>query len=47
MTQPEGKASRLRCCYHGWTYDLAGCLRGTPEFDRMPTFAERTMDWPR
>ena len=28
------KASRLdRCRYHGWTYDLAGRLRGTPEFD--------------
>ncbi len=23
-TEPCGKASRLRCRYHGWTYDLAG-----------------------
>jgi phenylpropionate dioxygenase-like ring-hydroxylating dioxygenase large terminal subunit len=35
VTQPEGKASRLHCRYHGWTYDLAGRLRGTPEFDRV------------
>ena len=23
----------LRCPWHGWTYDLDGSLRGTPEFD--------------
>ena len=28
-----GTATKLRCRYHGWTYDLAGNLRGTPEFD--------------
>lgn len=28
----EGTATRLRCPYHGWTYDLAGRLRGAPEF---------------
>jgi choline monooxygenase len=38
MTQPSGKASRLRCRYHGWTYDLAGRLRGTPEFDGVADF---------
>src|SRR5262245_41304400 len=27
-----GKATRMRCRYHGWTYDLAGRLRGVPEF---------------
>ena len=26
--EPAGKVSRLRCRYHGWTYDLAGRLRG-------------------
>src|SRR5262249_44099849 len=38
MTQAEGKASRLRCRYHGWTYDLAGRLRGVPEFDGVADF---------
>jgi choline monooxygenase len=37
---PEGAghATRLRCRYHGWTYDLAGRLRGTPEFDGVADF---------
>src|SRR5216683_8449255 len=26
-TQHTGKTTRLRCRYHGWTYDLAGRLR--------------------
>src|SRR5262249_13806833 len=34
----EGRATRLRCRYHGWTYDLAGRLRGTPEFDGVADF---------
>jgi choline monooxygenase len=38
MTEPSGRASRLRCRYHGWTYDLAGQLRGTPEFDGVADF---------
>jgi choline monooxygenase len=38
ITQPSGKTTRLRCRYHGWTYDLAGCLRGTPEFDGVADF---------
>jgi choline monooxygenase len=36
--EPEGKASRLRCRYHGWTYDLRGHLRGIPEFDGVEDF---------
>jgi choline monooxygenase len=35
---PEGKVTKLRCRYHGWTYDLAGRLRGTPEFDGVADF---------
>ncbi len=38
LTQPCGRASRLRCRYHGWTYDLAGALRGVPEFDGVCDF---------
>jgi choline monooxygenase len=36
--EEEGRATRLRCRYHGWTYDLAGRLRGTPEFDGVQEF---------
>jgi choline monooxygenase len=32
MTDAEGTAPQLRCPYHGWTYSLAGELRGTPDF---------------
>jgi choline monooxygenase len=38
MTAPCGKVDRLRCPYHGWTYDLAGQLRGVPEFDGVCEF---------
>jgi choline monooxygenase len=36
--ESRGQASRLRCRYHGWTYDLQGRLRGTPEFDGVEGF---------
>lgn len=26
---------QLRCRYHGWTYDLAGCLKSGPELDAI------------
>jgi choline monooxygenase len=38
LTEPQGKVTKLRCRYHGWTYDLAGQLRGTPEFDGVADF---------
>src|SRR5262249_33433464 len=38
MNEPAGRATRFRCRYHGWTYDLAGRLRGTPEFDGVADF---------
>jgi choline monooxygenase len=38
MTAPCGKVDRLRCPYHGWTYDLAGRLRGVPEIDGVQGF---------
>jgi len=38
MTEPCGQVAKLRCRYHGWTYDLAGRLRGTPEFDGVCDF---------
>ena len=38
LNEPCGTATKLRCRYHGWTYDLAGKLRGTPEFDGVQEF---------
>jgi choline monooxygenase len=32
MTEPEGRATVLRCPYHGWTYGLEGNLRGVTDF---------------
>ena len=37
---PEGTLTKLRCRYHGWTYDLQGRLRGTPEFDGVEEFCK-------
>jgi choline monooxygenase len=39
-TEECGSVSKLRCRYHGWTYDLAGRLRGTPEFEGVLDFAK-------
>ena len=38
MAEPEGKANQLRCPYHGWTYSLAGELKGTPDFSEVCNF---------
>jgi len=38
VAEAEGNLTKLRCPYHGWTYDLAGKLRGTPEFDGVQDF---------
>ena len=35
-----GSVAKLRCRYHGWTYDLAGQLRGLPEFDGVQDFCK-------
>src|SRR5262249_4017461 len=40
VNEPCGSATKLRCRYHGWTYDLAGHLRGTPEFDGVRDFSK-------
>jgi choline monooxygenase len=38
VPEPAGTATKLRCRYHGWTYDLAGRLRGAPEFEGVADF---------
>jgi choline monooxygenase len=38
LCEPCGSATKLRCRYHGWTYDLSGRLRGAPEFDGVADF---------
>ena len=38
LTAPCGKVDRLRCPYHGWTYDLTGRLRGVPELEGVERF---------
>jgi choline monooxygenase len=43
MTAPCGKVDRMRCPYHGWTYDLAGKLRGVPELDGVRDFDKTQM----
>ena len=38
MTEPAGRASQMRCPYHGWTYSLEGELKGTPDFGGVCNF---------
>lgn len=38
MTEPAGNATLMRCPYHGWTYSLAGELKGTPDFNDVCDF---------
>lgn len=41
-----GNIDRLRCRYHGWTYDLQGRLRGLPEFDGVCDFSREANGLP-
>jgi choline monooxygenase len=40
MTEPAGRAERLRCPYHGWTYSLEGHLKTIPEFEGVCRFVK-------
>ena len=33
-----GRETFFQCAYHGWTYNLDGSLRGTPQFERGAGF---------
>lgn len=43
----QGNASHLRCQYHGWTYDITGQLKGTPEFDGVENFCREKIQLPQ
>jgi choline monooxygenase len=42
-TRAEGTTHLLRCPYHGWTYSLAGELKGTPDFQGVCGFDKGEM----
>lgn len=46
LNEPCGVVSKLRCRYHGWTYDLAGRLRGAPEFEGVAEFRREDFGLP-
>jgi choline monooxygenase len=46
INEPCGHLTKLRCRYHGWTYDLTGRLRGTPEFDGVEEFCKEEQGLP-
>jgi choline monooxygenase len=41
VTELCGKASILRCPYHGWNYGLDGSLKGMPEFEGVKGFERK------
>jgi choline monooxygenase len=38
LLEGAGEVERLVCPYHGWTYDLAGCLRSAPGMGALQDF---------
>ncbi|MEZ6143129.1 MAG: aromatic ring-hydroxylating dioxygenase subunit alpha [Zavarzinella sp.] len=47
LPSSHGECSRIRCPYHGWTYDLQGNLRGTPEFEGVQDFSKESCRLPQ
>ena len=43
LASGEGTCERLRCSYHGWTYDLTGRLIGVPDFEGVENFPREEM----
>lgn len=41
VTEERGNGGMLKCQYHGWTYQLDGCLRGVPRFDHTELFDKK------
>lgn len=42
----KGNAKRLRCRYHGWSYNLSGTLAGAPEFESVDHFKQEEKELP-
>jgi len=42
----QGQATRLKCQYHGWAYDLSGKLKTAPEFQNVLNFDESKSSLP-
>jgi choline monooxygenase len=47
VAEGQGSTRTFRCGYHGWTYGLDGCLKGTPEFDGVECFTHEMNGLPR
>ena len=43
LASGSGTCQRLRCGYHGWTYDLTGRLIGVPDFEGVENFPRDEM----
>lgn len=46
LVSGEGQTKILQCKYHGWTYDLDGKLKGSPEFQNNGSFARENCRLP-
>jgi choline monooxygenase len=42
----KGRVNKIRCPYHGWTYNLEGKLLGTPEFEGVKNFCKEKNSLP-
>lgn len=45
--QAEGTSRFFQCRYHGWTYNLEGVLKGTPEMDGAEGFRKESLSLPQ
>lgn len=46
LATENGCSSHLQCKYHGWTYNLDGTLKATPDFDGVDDFDKTNVKLP-
>lgn len=46
LATENGCATHLQCKYHGWTYNLDGTLKATPDFDGVESFDKSNVKLP-